>query len=100
MLLKLVYTGPYEDLLTSVKRCSRRGTSHDHLDWPRLSYREQFKEGDEEADSGNDEKTTSKSGLALNGILLLRKAENLEEWRKLVVKSTVVLQRSARLRDR
>ena len=43
-------------------------TSHDHLDWPRLSYREQFKEGDEEADRGNDGKTTSKSGLALNGI--------------------------------
>ena len=30
------------------------GTSHDHLDWPRLSYTEQFKEGDEEADRGND----------------------------------------------
>ena len=28
---------------------------------------EQFKEGDEEADRGNDGKTTSKSGLALNG---------------------------------
>ena len=41
---------------------------HDHLDWPRLSYREQFNEGDEEADRGNDGKTTSKSGLALNGI--------------------------------
>ena len=27
------------------------------------------------------------------------KAENREEWRKLVVKSTVVPQRSARLRD-
>ena len=43
------------------------GTSHDHLDWPRLSYREQFKEEDEEADRGNDGKTTSKSGLAFNG---------------------------------
>ena len=42
--------------------------SHDHLDWPRLSCREQFKEGDEEADRGNDGKTTSTSGLALNGI--------------------------------
>ena len=41
---------------------------HDHLDWPRLSYREQFKEGDEAADRGNDGKTTAKSGLALNGI--------------------------------
>ena len=49
------------------------GTSHDHLDWPRLSYREQFKEGDEEADRGNDGKTTSKGGLALNGISYNRK---------------------------
>ena len=57
--------------------------SHDHLDWPRLFYREQFKEGDEEADRGNDGKTTSQSELALNGIIL-RKAENREEWRKLV----------------
>ena len=31
---------------------------------------------------------------------MLRKAENREEWRKLVLKSTVVPQRSARLRDR
>ena len=62
--------GPYEDLLTSVKRRKLKwyGTSHDHLDWPRLSYREPCKEGDEETDRGNDGKTTSKSGLALNGI--------------------------------
>ena len=53
--------GPYEDLLTSVK--SGTGMSRDHLDWPRLSC----KEGDEEAGRGNDGKTTSKSGLALNG---------------------------------
>ena len=32
--------------------------------------------------------------------IILRKAENHEEWRKLVVKSTVMLQQSARLRDR
>ena len=38
------------------------------------------------------------TGLEWNNIL--RKAENREEWRKLVVKSTVVPQRSARLRDR
>ena len=38
------------------------------------------------------------TGLEWN--IILRKAENLEEWRKLVVKSTVVPQRSARLRDR
>ena len=35
--------------------------------WTGQNYREQFKEGDEEADRGNDRKTTSKSGLALNG---------------------------------
>ena len=49
------------------------GMSHDHLDWPRLSYREPFKEGDEELDRNNDGKTTSKSGLALNGIPYYRK---------------------------
>ena len=38
------------------------------------------------------------TGLEWN--ILLRKAEKREEWRKLVVKSTVVPQRSARLRDR
>ena len=38
------------------------------------------------------------TGLELN--ILLRKAENCKEWRKLVVKSTVVPQRSARLRDK
>ena len=42
------------------------------LDWLRLSHREQFKEGDEEADRRNDGKTTSKSGLALNGICYYR----------------------------
>ena len=38
------------------------------------------------------------TGLGWN--IILRKAEKREEWRKLAVKSTVVLQRSARLRDR
>ena len=38
------------------------------------------------------------TGLEWN--IILRKAQNRDEWRKLVVKSTVVPQRSARLRDR
>ena len=46
---------------------SGTGTSHDHLDWPGLSYGEQFNEGDEEEDRGNDGKTTPTSELALNG---------------------------------
>ena len=41
-----------------------------------------------------------KEWTSLEWNILLRKAENREEWRKLVVKSTVVPQRSARLRDR
>ena len=56
--------------------------SHNHVDWPRLSHREQFKEGDEEADRGNDGKT-SKSGLALNGISYcgkLRTARSRGSW--------------------
>ena len=38
------------------------------------------------------------TGLEWN--ILLRKTENGEEWKKLVVKSTVVPQRSARPRDK
>ena len=53
---------------TAHAHTKRLSSVADHLDWPRLSYMEQFKEGDEEADRGNDGKTTSKSGLALNGI--------------------------------
>ena len=41
---------------------------HNEPNWPRLSCRKQSKEGDEEADRANDGKTTSKSGMALNGI--------------------------------
>ena len=54
--------GPYErppDFSKKALTKEGTGTSNDHLDWPRLSYREQFKEGDEEADRGNDGKTTS-----------------------------------------
>ena len=43
---------------------------------------------------------TIKEWTGLGWNILLRKAENREEWRRLVVKSTVVSQRSARLRDR
>ena len=62
--------GPYEGLLTSMKR--RKLKWHGHVTrsfWtgPRPSYWERYKEGDEEADRGNDGKTTSLSGLALNG---------------------------------
>ena len=41
-----------------------------------------------------------KEWTVLEWNIILRKAEKREEWRKLVVKSTVVIQQSARLRDR
>ena len=63
--------GPYENLLTSVKR--RKLKWYGHVTRSSVLAKTilqglQFKEGDEEADRGNDGKTTSKSGLALNGI--------------------------------
>ena len=45
-----------------------------------------------------EDNTKEWNGLVWNSIL--RKAKNCEEWRKLVVNSTVVPQRSARLHDR
>ena len=41
-----------------------------------------------------------KEWIGLEWNIILRKAENREEWRKLMVKSTVVPQQSARLWDR
>ena len=63
-------TWPYEDLLTSVKRCKLKWYGHvtRSSGLAKTIPQEQFKEGDEKADRGNDGKTTSKSGLALNGI--------------------------------
>ena len=57
---------PYEDLLTQTEVVRARHTRSFGL--PKTILREQFKEGDEEADRRNDGKTTSKSGLAFNGI--------------------------------
>ena len=75
------------------------GRSHDRLHWSRLSYGEQFKEGDEEADRRNDGEDSIKEWTDREWNSRLRKAENREEWRKVVVKSTVVPQQSVRLRD-
>ena len=55
---------------------------------------------DKEADRGNDGKDNINEWTGLEWNSILRKAENREEWRKLVVKSAVVPQRSARPRDR
>ena len=80
--------------------CTCTGTSHDHLDWPRLSYREQFKDGRRRGRQRKWWEANIKEWTGLEWNIILRKAENCEEWRKLVVKSTVVPRRSARLWDR
>ena len=61
---------PYEHLLTTAKRRTLKWYGHvtRSSGLVKTILKGQFKEGDEEADRGNDGKTTSKSGLALNGI--------------------------------
>ena len=59
-----------EDLLTPVKRRKLKWYGHvtPSSGLAKTVIQEQFKEEDEEADRRNDGKTTSMSGLALNGI--------------------------------
>ena len=76
--------GPYEDL-TSVKRRKTEVIRARHtIIWTGQDYpTRQFKEADEEADRGNDGKTTSKSGLALSGTYYYgkpRAAKSGESW--------------------
>ena len=85
--------GPYEDLLTSVKR--RKLKWYGHV--TRSSGLAKTVQGGRRR--GRQRKRWEDNirvwtGLEWNNIQ--RKAENLEKWRKLVVKSTVVPQRSAR----
>ena len=94
--------GPYEDFLTSVKRHKLKWYGHVTRSpglaktvlqgtvqggRPRGRQRKRW-----------EDNTKEWTGLEWN--ILLRKAENREEWRKLVVKCTVVPQRSARQRYR
>ena len=60
--------GPYEDL-TSVKRRKLKWYGHvtRSSGLAKTVQREQYEEGDKEADRGNDGKTTLTNGLALNG---------------------------------
>ena len=62
--------GPYEDLLTTVKRRKLKWYGHvtRSSGLAKTIIQGIAQEEDEEEDRGNDGKTTSKSGLALNGI--------------------------------
>ena len=87
--------GPYEDLLTSVKRRVARpsGLAKSVLQGTVQGGRRRDRQRKRWEDN-------IKEWTGLEWNILLRKAENREEWTKLVVKSTVVPQRSARLWDR
>ena len=94
--------GPYEDLLTSVKRGKLKWYGHITRS---SGLAKTFLQGTVQGgrQRGRQRKRWQdniKEWTGLEWNIILRKAENREEWRKLVVKSTVVPQRSARLRDR
>ena len=88
--------GPYEDLLTTVKRRKLKwyGNVTRSYGLAKTILQGTVQGGRRRWEDNIKEWT----GLECN--IMLRKAENREEWRKLVVKSTVVPQRSARLLDR
>ena len=94
---------PYEDLLTSVKKKSK-------LKWyghvtrssglAKTILQGTVQGGRRRGRQRKRWEDNIKEWPGLEWNILLPKAENREEWRKLVVKSTVVPQRSARVRDR
>ena len=91
--------GPYEDLLTSVKRGKLKWYGHVTRS-PGLA--KTILQGTVQGGRrrGRQRKRWEDNIKGLEWNIILRKAENREEWRKLVVKSTVVPQRSSRLWDR
>ena len=93
--------GPYEDLLTSVKRRKlqryRHVTRASGLAKTILQGTVQGVRRRGRQRKRWEDNVKEWTGLEWN--IILRKAENREKWRKLVVKSAVVPQRSVRLQD-
>ena len=96
--------GPYEDLPTSVKRHKLKWYGHitrsSGLAKTILQETVQGGRRRSRQSRGNDGKTTSKSGLALKGTAFYGKLRTTRSGGNWLVKSTVVPQRSARLRGR
>ena len=92
----------YEDLLTSVKRRKMKWYGHvtRSSGLAKIILQGTVQGGRRRGRWRKRWEDNIKDGTGLEWNILLRKAENHEEWRKLVVKSTVVPQRSARLQDR
>ena len=93
---------PYEDLLTSVKRRKLKWYVHviRSSGMAKTILQGLVQGGRRRGRQRKRWEDNVKEWTRLEWNIILQKAENREEWRKLVVKSTVVPQRSARLRDR
>ena len=94
--------GPYEDLLTTVKRRKLKwyGYVTRSSGLAKTVLQGTVQGGRRRCRQRKRWEDNIKEWTGLGWSIILRKAENREEWRKLVVTSTVVPQRSARLRDR
>ena len=94
--------GPYEDLLTTVKRRKLKWYGHvtRSSGLAKTILQGTVQGGRRRGRQRKRWEDNIKEWTGLQWNIALRKAENRAEWRKLVVKSTVVPQRSARLRDR
>ena len=94
--------GPYEDLLTTVKRRKMKWYGHvtRSSGLAKTVLKGTVQGGRRRGSQRKRWEDNIKEWTGLQWNITLRKAENREEWRKLVVKSPVVPQRSARLRDR
>ena len=93
--------GPYEDLLTSVKRRKLKWYGHitRSSGLAKTILQRTVQGGRQRGRQRKRWEDSIKEWTGLEWNIMLGKAENREEWRKLVVKSTVVPQRSDRLRD-
>ena len=94
--------GPYEDLLISVKRRKLKWYGHvtRSSGLAKTILQGTVQGGRRRGRQKKRWEDNIKEWTGLDWNIIRRKAANREEWRKLVVKSTVVPQRSTRLRDR
>ena len=94
--------GPFEDLLTSVKRRKLKWYGHvtRSSGLAKTILQGTVQGGRRRGRQRKWWEDNIKEWTGLEWNIILRKAENHEEWSKLVVESTVVPQQSARLRDR
>ena len=94
--------GPHEDLLISVKRRKLKWYGHVKRSsgLAKTILQGTVQGGKRRGRQRKRWEDNIKEWTGLVWNIILRKAKDFEEWRKLVVKSTVVRQRSARLRDR